>query len=192
MRLIRSLLPAAAGAAALTGLMATGRLTLDANVMRTEHELGPLVFGFAAPRELVYQQLSSPYLGRTPRELRLSLEVVERGTDMVLARHYTDLGNFTSETLELVKFEEPSRITFRHVRGPVPHAIEWFELDERDGGAATQLTYGGELGIDWGVVGQLVARFYAVPTWENAVTEHLEGVRQAVEERAAARARRGR
>lgn len=178
-----------AGVATLVALMATGRLTLDTGWGRSTHEVGPLVVRYDAPRELVFQQLASPYLGRTPKEMRERLEVVERGEDLVVAAHHTDLGRYTATTVEAVGFEEPERITFRHLRGPVPHAVEEFVLAETDDGG-TELTYRGELGLDWGGAGRLAARRWVVPVWRKQVAEHLEAVKPAVEERAERRRRR--
>ena len=177
------------GAAALTGLTATGKLTLDTGWGRSKHHLGPLNWTVEASRELVWQQFSSTYLGSIPRDMRDSLEVVERGSDMVVAWHKSRLGRFSAETVETVGFEEPSRIRFRHLRGPVPYAVEEFRLDEINGDT-TLLTYEGELGLDgWGA-GRLAARYAIVPVWMRIVTEHVETTIAAVTKRAEARRRR--
>ena len=41
---------------------------------------------------------------------------------------------------------------FRLVRGPVPHVVEQFRLEEADGG--TELGYSGELGTDLWALGR--------------------------------------
>jgi hypothetical protein len=176
------------GVITLFSWMARGRLTLDADLGRSFHRLGPLTVEIDAPRELVFEQLSAPYLGRTPRETAATLEVIERGSDMVVARHFSKIGFYTSETVESVRFEAPRRISFRHLRGPVPHAVEAFELAELNGG--TELVYTGELGIDFWVLGKLAGRYWVTPTWLGIVHEHLDEVRTAVEARAGARRRR--
>lgn len=178
------------GVGTLVALMARGKLTLDVGWGRSVHPLGPIVVRFAAPRELVFEQISSAYLGRTPRETRAHLEVVERGSDLVVATHYTRVWGYTAETTEAVGFEPPERIRFRHLRGPVPCAIEEFVLVEVDGGDATELTYRGELGIDFWVLGELAGRLVVVPFWEDTVRDSLEESREQAERRAAARARR--
>ena len=44
---------------------------------------------------------------------------------MILAAHFTEvLGGLKAKTVETVRFERPERISFRLVRGPVPHVIE--------------------------------------------------------------------
>jgi hypothetical protein len=106
----------------------------------------------AAPREIVFDVISGPYLAKTPRALD-KLEVLERGSDLVLAAHFTDVGwGLTATTVETVRFERPERIAFRLVRGPVPHVLETFELRSVDG--ATDFEYRGELGTDLWALGQ--------------------------------------
>jgi hypothetical protein len=168
--------------------LARGRLTLDADLGRSFHRLGPVSVWIDAPRELVFEHLSAPYLGRTPREVAATLEVIERGSDMVVARHFSKVAFYTSETVESVRFEAPERISFRHLRGPVPHAVEAFELVERNEG--TELVYTGELGIDFWVLGKLAGRYWVTPTWLGIVHDHLDEVKTAAEARVEARRRR--
>jgi hypothetical protein len=176
------------GVITLFSWMARGRLTLDADLGRSFHPLGPLTLEIDAPREIVFEHLSAPYLGRTPRETAARLEVIERGSDMVVARHFSKVAFYTSETVESVRFEAPERISFRHLRGPVPHAVEAFELVERNGG--TELVYTGELGIDFWLLGKLTGRYWVTPTWLGIVRGHLDEVKTAAEARAGARRRR--
>jgi hypothetical protein len=177
------------GIASLLALMARGRLTLDTGWGRSRHPLGPITVDIGAPRELVYDLIASPYLGRTPRAARGHLDVWERGSDMVVARHVTRLSGYSAETVEAVGFERPERVTFRHLRGPVPYAREEFVLSEQGGG--TRLVYRGEIGLDFWIVGSLAARLWVQPVWERAVTTALGDVTARSEELAAARARRG-
>jgi hypothetical protein len=170
---------ALAGAAAgLYALLVRGNLTLDLGLGRTLRPLGPVTTRIDAPREIVFGVISAPYLGRTPRALGRKLHVLERSEDMVLAAHFTPIGPLVATTIETVRFEAPSRVHFRLVRGPVPHVVERFELLERDGG--TELEYGGELGADlWGLGrwwGGRVAR-----RWEDAVRSSLKGVKAEAE-----------
>lgn len=177
-----------AGVATLVALMAVGRLTLDLRWGRSLHALGPIVMRVAAPREVVFGQLAAPYLGRTPKALRDHLEVVEQGEDMVLGLHRTKVSFYTAETTETVRFEHPERVSFRHVRGPVPHAVEEFVLHED--GDETMFEYRGEIGLDLWLVGRLAARWWVRPIWEGEVRGSMEQVKQGSEARPDARARR--
>jgi hypothetical protein len=168
-------------AAGVYGMVVRGALTLDLGVGRTVLPLGPLTMAIAAPRELVFEVISAPYLQRTPRALASKLEVIERSAGMVLAAHYTRVGRLTATTLETVRFTPPSQVSFRLVRGPVPYVVEDFELREIDG--ASELVYRGELGADlwwlgrwWG--GRVARR------WEGAVGASLEAVKAEAERRA--------
>jgi hypothetical protein len=162
-------------------LLVRGTLTLDLGIGRRYRPLGPLVFRIAAPREVVFDVVSSPYLGRTPRSLRAKLEVLERGEDLVLAAHYTHVYGLTATTVETVRFESPEKVHFRLVRGPVPHVVEQFVLHEAADG--TELEYRGELGTDlWGLGGlwgTAVAR-----TWVATVEASLGSIKDEAERRA--------
>jgi hypothetical protein len=176
------------GVVTLVRLMRVGTLTLDTGWGRTIHPLGPIVVDVEAPRDLVYEQISAPYLGRTPQSLRGHLEVVDRGGDLVLARHWSTTRFTNAQTLEIVGFEPSERVRFRHVRGPVPHAVEEFVLRENDTG--TTIEYRGEIGLDFWWFGSFAARRWVRPVWEATVRTSMESTKQGAEERAAARARR--
>jgi hypothetical protein len=178
-----------AGGVAIAGLgagvfrlLARGRLTIDFDIGRSLRPLGPLTWTIDAPRDLVFDVISAPYLGRTPQALQSKVRVVERGEDMVLAEHFTDVGRFVTTTLETIRFRPPHRVDFRLVRGPVPHVVERFELREIHGG--TELEYGGELGMDLWALGRWWADTVAAK-WEAAVATSLGAVKAEAERRAA-------
>ncbi|HET6750582.1 MAG TPA: SRPBCC family protein [Actinomycetes bacterium] len=165
----------------------TGRLTLDLGWGRSRRPLGPLAVTIAAPRELVFDVIAAPYLDRTPTAMAGTLRVLERGSDMVLAEHYTPVRRgLVATTVETVRFTRPERVSFRLVRGPVPYVAEEFVLEEGDG--VTTLHYHGELAADlwafgrwWGgVVGE---------RWDAAVAASLAKIGAEAERRAAARDR---
>ena len=169
-------------------LLAKGSLTLDLGWGRSMHPLGPIVLAVAAPREIVFEQISAPYLGRMPRELRDKVEVLERGEGMVIAAHRTKVRGFVTITVEAVAFDPPERVRFRLLRGPVPHVVEHFLLHEvPDGG--TELEYAGELGADLWVLGRLWGRRVA-KIWVGTVAASLERIKAGSEERARAQERR--
>lgn len=179
--MITALGTAGVGAAGYVGLI-TGALPIDLNVGRRSRTLGPQTFDIAAPRDVVFDMIAQPYLGRATRAMREKIHVLERGTDMVLATHYTPVyERLTARTVETVRFTRPERIDFRLTRGPVPHVVEDFVLTERDSG--TRLVYRGEMGTDlWGLGerwGALVAR-----SWEKTVASSLAGIQAEAERRA--------
>lgn len=162
-------------------LVASGAATIDVGIGRRVRRLGPERWDIAAGRELVFEVIAGPYLGPTPRALEDKLEVWERSSDMVLAAHFTPVKCGVATTVETVRFERPARIDFRVVRGPVPHVVESFVLDET--GDGTRLTWEGELGTDFWAVGawwgDRVAR-----AWEKAVQSSLAAVAAEAERRA--------
>lgn len=168
-------------------LVVRGSLSPDLGVGRRYRQLGPLRFRIEAPRDVVFDVISGPYLGRTPRALKKKLEVLERGDDVVLAAHYTRAYGLTATTVETVRFERPERVHFRLVRGPVPHVVEQFEL--REAPDRTELEYRGELGTDLWALGQLWGTAVA-RTWEATVESSLQGIKEEAERLAAKPARR--
>jgi hypothetical protein len=176
---------AGVAAAGYVGLV-TGACPVDLGIGRRVRPLGPQLVEMAAPREVVFDLIAEPYLGRAPRALADKLRVLERGSDMVLAAHFTPLGGrlgLVAQTVETVRFTRPERVDFRLVRGPVPYVVEAFVLSEQAGGAGTRLAYEGEIGADlWGL-GQrwcaLVAR-----RWEQTVAASLAAVKIEAERRA--------
>jgi hypothetical protein len=76
--------------AVILTLMSSGRLTLDVGWGRRLRPLGPLFVRIGAPRETVFELIALPYLSANPpAKLRRKIEVLERGTDMVVAAHRT-------------------------------------------------------------------------------------------------------
>jgi hypothetical protein len=152
-------------------LVARAGLTLDIGVGRRLRPLGPIALDIAAP-----------YLGRTPRALRGKLEVIERGADLVLAAHFTPLvPGLTVTTVETVRFERPRRVSFRLIKGPVPHVLERYELRASEIGTAFE--YRGELGTDLWALGAWWGAIVA-PSWERTVATSLDGIRTEAERRA--------
>lgn len=179
-------------AAGYLGLV-TGVCPVDLGVGRRVRPLGPQTVELAAPRELVFDVIAEPYLGRAPRALADKLRVLERGSDMVLAAHFTPLGGragLVAQTVETVRFTRPERVDFRLVRGAVPHVSEAFVLSEQPGGTGTRLVYSGEIGADLWRLGQWWSGRVAV-RWEEALAASLAAVKAEAERRAGARAPAG-
>ena len=186
-RRLRLLRRAGAGASGYV-LVVRGSLTLDLGLGRRLRPLGPIHVSIAAPLDTVFDVIAGPYLRRTPRAMRDKLEVLERGSDMALAAHFTPLGSrLIVKTVETVRFEPPGRVAFRLLRGPVPHLTETFELRGPDDG--TELEYRGEIGTDLWALGSWWAALVAAP-WERAVAQTLSSIRTEAERRAGGHKRR--
>lgn len=175
---VRHVMPPLCVAAAYV-LAARGMFSFDLGWGRQVRALGPTVTAMSAPPEVVFDVIAAPYLGRTPHAMAHSLQVLERGTDMVVAAHRTPIGWLgTATTVEAVRFTAPTRIDFRLLRGPVPHVTETFELRAVD--ARTELVYSGELGADLWVLGRWWAEVVGA-RWDRAVARSLEAVRVEAE-----------
>jgi hypothetical protein len=166
---------------ALLLALAMGRMHLDLGFGRSLHQLGPITTTIRAPRELVFDMISAPYLGRSPTAAA-RIEVLAKSEHLVVARHHTRVHFYTARTTEAVDFTPPSRIGFRHLTGPVPYALEEFVLEETDAG--TELRYSGELGIDFFALGRTAGRHWVRPQWERVVAAHIEDVKERAETRA--------
>jgi hypothetical protein len=190
--LAASALAAGATAAGYVGLV-TGACPLDLGIGRRTRPLGPQHLKVAAPREAVFDLIAEPYLGRAPRALADKIRVLERGSDMVLAAHFTPLGGrlgLVAQTVETVRFTRPERVDFRLVRGPVPHVVEAFRLEEGSAGAGTLLTYQGEIAADLWRLGERWSRLVGL-RWEQTVAASLAAIKVEAERRAASKPRRG-
>jgi Polyketide cyclase / dehydrase and lipid transport len=178
---------AAGGGAAViavgVALAVRGDLTLDIGWGRTRRPLGPFGVDVSAPQEVVFAVIADPYLGRTPHAMADKLQVVERGSDMVLAAHHTRVGpRLVTTTVETVRFSPPDLVAFRLVRGPVPEVTETFRLSTT--GAGTRLDYSGELAADLWAFGRWAGR-YAAAKWESTVRASLQDIKVEAERRAA-------
>ncbi|WP_406175875.1 SRPBCC family protein [Streptomyces sp. NBC_00996] len=177
---------AVGGVAAVYLGLVSGALPVDVGVGRRTRRLGPQTVDIAAPREVVFDVIAQPYLSRSTRAMREKVRVLERGSDMVLAAHFTPIaaGRLTATTVETVRFTRPQRVDFRLVRGPVPTVVESFQLDEH--GAGTRLVYEGELGTDGWALGERWGHAVAA-RWEATVAASLSTIKAEAERRAARR-----
>lgn len=177
-------------------LITRGRITPKFGFGRTLHELGPIHRRIAAPREVVFDVVSSPYLGNMPAAMREKLQILERREDVVVAAHRTHLPWMDATTVESVHFERPRRIRFSLLRGPVASVEEDFLLERGgangEGDEETLFTYTGSMGADLWSLGGWYARTMVVPRWEAVVLASVEEIAVMAEGKAAARARRAR
>jgi hypothetical protein len=91
--------------------LVTGAISVDLRVGRRSRPHGPLSVGVDAPRELVFDVIAEPYLGRQTRAVAEKIKVLERGADMVLAAHMTPVHpHLVARTVETVRFTRPERV----------------------------------------------------------------------------------
>jgi hypothetical protein len=175
---------AVAGGGAVAGYLGlvTGAMPLDVGIGRRKRPLGPQTVDIAAPREAVFDVIAQPYLGRATRAMQEKVRVLERGSDMVLAAHFTPLadGRLMATTVETVRFTRPERVDFRLVRGPVPSVVESFQLTQHESG--TQLEYRGVMGTDGWALGERWGHLVAT-RWEETVAASLTSVKYEAERR---------
>jgi len=182
---VRRVVLSGVAGAAVGGLyvgLVTGAASLDLGVGRRVRQLGPRIVRIAAPRTVVFDVIAAPYSERPTRAMQEKVTVLERGGDMVLAAHRTPVGKrLLATTVETVHFTRPERVAFRLVRGPVPHVVETFDLDEDADG--TVLRYHGVLGTDLWWLGRWWGDLVA-DRWERVVEASLDRVGEEAERRA--------
>jgi hypothetical protein len=163
--------------------LVAGELVIDLSIGRTIRPLGPIDARIEASRELVFDVIAAPYLGSPPSSLAEKIVVLERSEEMVLAAHRTPVrAGLVATTVETVRFERPGAVSFRLVRGPVPHVTERFELIEE--GDATLFHYEGELGADLWTLGRWWGDLVA-QRWDEVVRGSVAEITRIAEMRAA-------
>ena len=106
------------------------------------------------------------------------IEVLDRGSDMVLAAHRTPAGWGTvATTIETVRFDRPATVAFRLLRGPVPHVVERFTLHD-DAGSTTWASWPPTSGSS-AAGGDQVARKLEATVWGSLVRVRDEAERRA-------------
>ena len=137
-----------------------------------------------APRDMVYEKMTSFRGGRLQGDNNESSRVISQDGNDIVAEFKTKAGPFTYTTLEEVKLEPPDRITFRHVKGPLHYAREEFVLNDVDGD--TELVHSGE--FIWNrfpVLGWLGGWFYTKRTFERAIEKHVQQIKASCDALAA-------
>ena len=136
-----------------------------------------------APRELVYQLMSSFGRGRLNGADAESSRVLSRSGNDLVVEFKTKAGRFTVTTTEQVTIDPPERITFQHIKGPFHSASEVFVFSEAGGGM--RLEHRGE--FVWSrlpLLGWLVGRFILKRPFERILAKHIAQLKAASEARA--------
>ena len=137
-----------------------------------------------APRDMVYQKMSSFGSGRLQGDNNESSRVISRDGDTIVAEFKTRVGPLTYTTVEEVVLEPPDRISFTHLKGPLHYAWEQFEFRDVDGDM--ELVHRGEFVWHWlPVFGWLWGWMYVKPLFERLIVKHMRQVRVSCEARAA-------
>ena len=137
-----------------------------------------------APREVIYQKMTSFGRGRLRGDSTDSSRVISRDVNSIVAEFTTRAGPFTYTTIEQVTLEPIERITFKHLKGPLHYAWEEFRFTDVDGN--TELEHSGE--FIWHrlpIVGWLGGLLYTKPMFERTIARHMQQVKESCEARAA-------
>ena len=139
----------------------------------------------AAPRELVFQMLSSFRRGRIQGDDAQSSRLISEDGNTRIVEFETKAGPFTYATLEEVKLFPPCRITFKHLEGPLYFSEEAFAFEET-GEGQTLMTHGGSfIWKRFPFFGWLGGVIYTRPMYHRVIRKHMAVVKDAAEARAA-------
>ncbi len=136
-----------------------------------------------APRELVYQKMSSFGRGKLQGDNNESSRVICRDGNNIIGEFKTRAGPISYTTIEQVTLEPPDRIIFKHLKGPLHYAWEEFVFNDVDGD--TELMHNGEFIWHWfPLLGWLSGIFYTKPMFERAIEKHMQEIKIGCEARA--------
>ena len=148
-------------------------------------ELSPQSVEIDAPRELVFQMLSSFRRGRVAGDNAESTQLLSEEGNVKTVEFITRAGPFTYRTLEEVTLYRPEKIEFRHVEGPLDFSEETFTLEETAGGN-TLLSHSGRfIWKRFPFFGWLGGIIYTRPMYHRVIRKHFVAVKEAAEARAA-------
>ena len=135
-----------------------------------------------APRDMVYQKMTSYGRGRLQGDNNESSKVICRDGNSIVAEFRTRAGPFTHTTIELVTLEPPERITFKHLKGPLHYAWEEFVFNDVEGD--TEITHRGEfIWSRFPVLGWLGGLLYTKPAFERVIEKHMQQIKLSCEAR---------
>ena len=147
--------------------------------------LSPQSVTIDAPRELVFQMLSSFRRGRIAGDDSESSRLVSEEGDTKIVEFKTKAGPFTYRTLEEVVLRHPERIAFTHLEGPLYFSEEQFAFAETCDGQTVMTHSGNFIWKTFPVLGWLGGVIYTRPMYHRAIRKHLAVVKRAAEARAA-------
>ena len=148
-------------------------------------QLKPQSVEIDAPRELVFQMLSSFRRGRIAGDNSESTRLISEDGNVKTVEFVTRAGPFSCRTLEEVTLHRPERIEFKHLEGPLDFSEEEFTLDETSDGG-TLLTHSGSfIWKRFPFFGWFGGVIYTRPMYHSVISKHFVTVKEAAEARAA-------
>ncbi len=137
-----------------------------------------------APRELIFQMMSSFGRGRLKGDNSEASEVLSRDGESLVVKFRIKAGPISYDTVEEITLEKPSRITFKHLSGPLNYATEEFLFEEVDE-FETDLVHDGEfIWKRFPFFGWLGGVLNTKPTFERTLVKHMAHIKEASEARA--------
>ena len=137
-----------------------------------------------APRELIFQIMSSFGRGRLKGDNSEASEVLSRDGESLVVKFRIKTGPIYYDTVEEITLKKPSRMTFKHLSGPLSYATEQFLFEEKDE-FEKDLVHDGEfIWKRFSFFGWLGGVIYTKSTFERTVVKHMVQIKEASEARA--------
>jgi hypothetical protein len=136
----------------------------------------------AAPRALVFE-MAAALNGSLPGSPPHTAELVERDGNTLLVRYRTPTLLSELVMVERVQLYPPERIEYAVIEGPIDQVRESLAFDAL-GPQQTQVTYSGMVGSRRPLLGDLTARFIAVPAYDRFMRRQLRALQQGAEAQA--------
>ena len=148
-------------------------------------QMPPVDIHIHADRRLAFQVITA--FGASTQVSGASSRVIEREDNRLLVEFRTPIRGLFGRrkvyrTVEWVTLNEPESVEFEGVEGPLPYLHDCFTLEDEMG--CTRFRYESEFGA-WGWwAGWLLGMLYVRPRLRRFMREHVEQMKQTIEERA--------
>ena len=149
-------------------------------------QLSPQRLEIDAPCPLVWEMITSVGRGQVPGSKNKAHLVERKSEHVLIAEFVTHSSKKVYTTLEEMTLHPPNRITYRHLKGPLPYV--WEEIKLKDvvddkGKHKTLLLYSGEFRTR-SLLGYLLGPLYIRPLFDRLALEHLQELKLAAQARA--------
>ena len=148
-------------------------------------ELKPHTVIIDAPRELVFQMLTSFRRGRIPGEESERSKLLSEDGNTKTVEFTTKAGPFTYTTVEEVTVHPPDRIVFKHIDGPLHFAEEEFTFEQTEDDGTLMSHTGRFIWNRFPFFGWFGGMIYTRPMFHRVIKRHLASVKKSSEARAA-------
>ena len=138
-----------------------------------------------ADRRLAFEVMTA--FGASSQDSHAQSRVLERQGDQLVVEFHTPAPGLLGRskvyrTVERVTLRPPEDVNFEGLEGPLSRLRDRLAFLEERG--CTRLRYESEIGLGWGPMGWLIAKFLVQPIMERFMRKHLKEMAETIEARA--------